>query len=75
MATNWRLTGKEVATIAYALQSLQDQEIADIFGFSSIGSDEIKNLRSRFVQSAEMMQDASHRRSQGSTCKCRDCCQ
>lgn len=70
MATNWRLTKKEVAIIAQALKNIRCED-GDFYGYNHLTQDEINKLSARFVSSAEVMREqktASH-----VNCSCKDC--
>ena len=54
MASNWRLTKKEVAHIAYAFEQLKGEQLpGDIYGFEGFSKEEIAALHARFATAAE----------------------
>lgn len=53
MASNWRLTKKEVAHIAYAFEQLKGKKLpGDVYGFESFSESEINSIHERFSTAA-----------------------
>ena len=60
MASNWRLTKKEVAHIAYAFEQLKSEQLpGDVYGFEGFSDEEIAALYARFAAAAESNRPSS----------------
>ena len=57
MKTNWRITHRETAIIALALQNLSEFDTSEAFGFKNISSEEISDLAARFVSAANHVEE------------------
>lgn len=73
MASNWRLSARDIATIAKALQNIDKTKMYDTFGFASISSEEIDNLTERFVVAAKLTQGKIIAANQHCDKRCGDC--